>query len=289
MSRRRGRNKFAFKEANKWACRVPGWGCRTGRTPPSAVGVTPQEYVELSKFASHHRRECEDADRHNDSLYCIKRDLAGGASLVLPPPTPSNAERYDMWANENSAVSADKQARAVVVLLALDPPERVMVDYAPQDAIGRAAPHMAGTVRGMATMYAIPSDDELLAMNPKRCRSLDKHNAHLYQNAMDEAAKRQAKARWMVHTMMTVTKPPEFCVVERHQILLSRNAPVSALQQAKAVEELTDQGLRLYDDYEPQNAIAEYLARAIPSAPRGHVGAPPYAAIQMDMSSSKVE
>ena len=119
----------AFTRRSLWRDRWSGlaqWVRRQlgGSDARSAHLVVPQSYVVLTNMSGHTLAECERADAHNTELYerrleCV-RSAGPGLSCdpVEEPPSPSNADRYHEFAQRNTPIEADRQARAVEALAA---------------------------------------------------------------------------------------------------------------------------------------------------------------------------
>lgn len=243
---------------------------------PSSVtteDIVPQEFLVLcpnDDFASVSRIECVHADEHNLWLHNkVIRITAKHAydmviSLDKQPPGQSNTERYDNWVARNKPVSANDQSRAVSLLVANG--RRVDVHYKPQEAIAAAAIYDQVNLCTVSLQnnqsYYNPTDTELMAMSGKDARRLDRANAKSYKGNVSAARRTYQKISRVTYAIMKVNPPPPRSLAQHRTTLLSRHIKVPAFYQAQAVEQLfLVYGLKVFEHYKPQNAIAEFKSR----------------------------
>lgn len=221
-------------------------------------------------MASHTFAECKRADEHNKRLYRTRLDAARSSGpgitcqIVEKPPTPDNCARHMTWTQLNTPVSADQQARAVEALLAVN--HRVMTDYQPQYAlefqrernvpfVSSDSPALAASMAQGGLSYTVYTDDQLRTMTKKQCIAADRENNLLLSRAARQSRRNRRRLGSVVHTYMDSMAQSRQSNYQRYLKVKQRDVMVSALQQAKAVEYLYDQEMRLYVDYEPENAI----------------------------------
>ena len=263
-----GRVRRTWRQSKKWMQRT----ILRRRSPLNAAHVVPQGYVSLENMASHTFAECKRADEHNKRLYRIRLDAARSTGPgiacqnVEKPPTPDNCARHMTWTQLNTPVSADQQARAVEALLASDPPQRVLTDYQPQYAmqfqserniqfVSSDSPALAASMAQGGISYTVYTDDQLRTMTKKQCIAADKANNLLLSRAAKQSRRERRRLGSVVHTYMDNMAQSRQSNYQRYLKVKQRDVMVSALQQAKAVEYLYDKEMRLYADYEPENAI----------------------------------
>jgi hypothetical protein len=222
---------------------------------------------------SHTLQECKRADEHNNDLYDVRVQTAKEATLgitcarIEEPPSPDNCTRHIQWQQQNMPVSADQQARSVEALMGHDPPYRLITDYQPQHAmqfqkeknvpfISCDSPAMAASMASGGPTYTIFTDDQLRTMTKKQCLAADKSNNQLFSQASRRCRKARIRLGPIAVVHMDDMVQSKQSNYQRRVTLKSRDVFVSALEQSKAIEFLFQKDLRLYADYEPQNAIA---------------------------------
>ena len=234
--------------------------------------VVPQAYVVLTALSGHTLAECKRADAHNRALYrrrlaCVQSAGPGlSCDPVEEPPAPDNTARYQEFLLQNTPVEADRQARAIEALSAAG--YALGTDYAPHKAIefmrANAVRHTASDAPADAFMraaqstgpvYKLYSDDELRRLTPRTCLRADRQNDELYRQASSRCRQQRKKLGPVARVHMADLSQSKQSNYQRKILLKSRDTLVSALEQAQAVEALYRRGLRLYSDYEPQNAI----------------------------------
>jgi hypothetical protein len=240
-------------------------------TPRAARDVVPEPYRVLD-VSQHTHQECLRADATNAHLYT--RRLAAQASLppnlatstesVAPPPLESNAIRYLRWRENNNPVSADVQARAVIALLRQG--RRVYIDYQPAQAIALAADAVVAEASDSASAashlpgqldYKVFSDEKLRSMSKRQCRAADQRNERYFVRHERRSRRRRRTLSGILDVQSSDTSATLQSNYQRRVMLKQRDLVVSAARQAEAVTWLTDAGLVLYADYQPQNAIVQ--------------------------------
>jgi hypothetical protein len=247
---------------------------RLGLTRATHHQVVPQGYVVLSELSGHTLRECERADAHNRALYerrveCVRRAGPGlSCDRVEEPPSPDNTARFTEYMQRNMPIEADRQARAVEALAAAG--FCVGRDYAPHRALefmrAHGVAHTAGDAPaeamqaaeggGALPRYTLFSDDELRYKSKRECIRTDRMNNEIYRRASRRCRAERKRLGSIARVHMDDMSQSKQSNYQRKIRLKSRDTLVSALEQAAAVQELFLRGLRLYVDYEPENAIA---------------------------------
>ena len=256
-----------YNAAKNWVLRC------VFRRPPqrTAHAVVPQGYVVLTEMHSHTLEECQRADEHNRQLYALRLECVQTAAPGLScdpieePPAPDNCARYETFCVRNTPVEADVQARAVEALAAAG--FRATRDYPPHQAVDFQksrgvlfvscdAPSQAMTAGGGGPNYTLFADDELRTMSKRQCMQTDRANNVLYRKASKRCRRARERLGSIARVHMEDMSQSRQSNYQRKIKIKVRDTLVSAAEQAAAVEALYDQSMRLYADYEPQNAIA---------------------------------
>ena len=93
-------------------------------------------------------------------------------------------------------------------------------------------------------------------MSKRQCLSTDRSNNELYRRASKRCRADRKRLGSIVRVRMDDLSQSRQSNYQRKIRLKSRDTLVSASEQALAVEALYRRGLRVYTDYEPQNAIS---------------------------------
>lgn len=240
--------------------------------------VIPQSYCVLDP-SSHKRKECIKADKNNLKLFKSRNKIFQETKLIIQNdklilnepeqlPTETNLERYNKWVERNKAVSADKISQAVTLLLQHD--HVFDVDYTPQSAIQFCFQQKGykfvdnDQLFSNDENYVLLSDEDILKTSKRRLKKIDRQNLRVQESIIKRTLSQQRRLSSVSkgNMIMPINSSPRLSNLDRRLILKMRNIQVSAELQCKAIIYLYQKyNLKVYRDFEPQNAIGLYLQK----------------------------
>ena len=242
----------------------------------NSKSVIPQTYCVLDP-SSHSRKDCKKADKNNEKLFKSRNKIYQNTKTIINQdtlilnepenlPQKTNLERYCIWVERNKPTSANKLSQAVTLLLennyVLD------VDYSPQTAIQFCFQQKGLKFQNSDQLfsndenYILLSDDEILKTSNRKLRKLDKQNLKTQEKKIKTTLIHQRRLSTIStgNMIKPINSSPRISNFDRKLILKMRNIQVSAELQCKAIIYLYEKlNLKLYKNFEPQNAIGLHL------------------------------
>jgi len=231
-------------------------------------------YVVITDFRTVTRKQCVDADTHNAKVMAEISALRGSFGVSMRerfPLPPSNAAAFDAWEVSNTPVPADMQALAVEHLT-----ETGMDNYAPEIAweVAQADRRHKKLAPLVTRQEAVHESDyytvyvDVSARTMEECIRADIANTKRWQRTLKDMVKMQQ--RFPTDYVPTDSANPPVSNVLHKTRELRRSVLVPAAEQKRAVQTLFRAGMRVYLDYEPQEAITK--AASCPAAPPYYTG-----------------